>query len=223
MSYSNARSLLLSSLGVVVATTLPMTGCGGSDETQSSSDGDLQSSSAELRGLGGTSSKPERHCAPKGPLVEPTVPTDLSVPATATLVARYRGVGSQIYTCSPNPNAATDGNADVWTFKAPSATLYNAHCCVAGTHFAGPTWQSVDGSTIVASKVASAASPNADSIPILLLKAVSNTGSGIFSNVTFVQRLDTVGGVAPTGACDNEGAELDVPYEANYYFYTGGN
>jgi hypothetical protein len=138
-------------------------------------------------------------------------------------VARYHGVGTQIYTCLPNPNATPDGGVeDIWTFKAPNATLYNEHCCVAGTHFAGPTWQSIDGSTIVGSKVASAASPNADSIPMLLLKAKSNSGNGIFSNVTYVQRLDTQGGVAPSGACNIEGAELAVPYEANYYFYAGG-
>jgi hypothetical protein len=52
--------------------------------------------------------------------------------------------------------------------------------------------------------------------------ANSNNGSGIFSNVTFVQRLETEGGVAPTGRCGTEGAELAVPYEADYYFYTGG-
>ena len=194
---------------------LPLAGCGAAEGNSTSSEGDLQSSSADLRG--------GRHCGPTGPLVEPTVPAALSVPTTATMVARYHEVGTQIYTCLPDPTVPADaGTSDIWTFKAPSATLYNSHCCVAGTHFAGPTWRSVDGSTVVGDKVASAASPNANSIPMLLLKAKSNTGSGIFSNVTYVQRLDTQGGVAPSGACDTEGAELAVPYEANYYFYTGG-
>jgi len=199
-----------------LASVLPLSGCGGAEGNGTASAGNLQSSVADLRGG-------VRHCAPSGPLVEPTVPVALSAPASATLVARYHAVGTQIYTCLPDPNAPTDGGVSgIWTFKAPSATLYNSHCCVAATHFAGPTWQSVDGSTVVGSKVASADSPNAASIPILLLKAKSNTGSGIFSNVTYVQRLDTQGGVAPSGACGTEGAELAVPYEANYYFYTGG-
>jgi hypothetical protein len=202
---------------LIAANALSLAGCGSADQT-ASADGDLNSSNADLkRGLG------RHHCGPTGPLIAPTVPAGIAAPTTATLVARYHGIGTQNYICSPNPNATADGGVDnVWTFEAPSATLYNEHCCVAATHFAGPTWQSVDGSTIVGSKVASAASPNADSIPILLLKAVSNTGPGIFSDVTFVQRLDTQGGLAPSGACDVVGAELDVPYEANYYFYTGG-
>lgn len=219
MFKANVLSNSMSRLGIGAAAIFTLAGCGAADGSAASSEGDLQSSSADLRGLRGS----HRHCAPPGPPMEPAVPAALSVPATATLVARYHGVGTQIYTCAPNPNATPDGGvADVWTFKAPSATLYTEHCCVAGTHSAGPTWLSTDGSSVVGSKVASAASPNADSIPILLLKAVSNNGTGIFTDVTFVQRLDTQGGVAPAGACDNEGAELAVPYEANYYFYKGG-
>jgi hypothetical protein len=195
---------------------LSLAGCGGGGGGATPSESDLQSSMADLR-------SPGRHCKAPGPLVEPAVPDTLRVPDAATLVARYHAVGTQIYTCLPDPNAPSDaGVRDIWTFKAPSATLYNSHCCVAATHFAGPTWQSVDGSSVVGAKVAAAASPNADSIPILLLSAKSNTGSGIFSNVTYIQRLDTEGGLAPNGPCDTEGAELQVPYEANYYFYMGG-
>jgi len=197
------------------ATSLALAGCGAANEP-GASDSPLGSSSAELKG--------GRHnCGPTGRLVSPTVPAALIVPATATLVARYHATGTQNYVCSPSTATNADGGVtNVWTFKAPNATLYNEHCCVAGTHFAGPTWRSIDGSSVVGAKLASATSPNPDSIPILLLKAASNSGSGIFSNVTFIQRLDTLGGVAPTGPCEVQGAELDVPYEANYYFYAGG-
>jgi len=203
----------------VASSSLTLIGCSGANDP-ASGQADLLSSSVDLKQGGGPS---RRHCGPRGQLEAPSVPVGLEVPATAKLAARYHAVGTQIYTCLPSANANADGGViDVWTFKAPSATLYNEHCCLAGSHFAGPTWASVDGSSVVASKVASATSPNPDSVPILLLKAVSNAGSGIFSNVTFVQRLDTEGGLAPTGPCDVEGVELAVPYEANYYFYTGG-
>jgi len=60
-------------------------------------------------------------------------------------------------------------------------------------------------------------------VPWLLLQATSNMGTGAFSDVTFVQRLNTAGGVAP-GGCDATTANTDtrVPYSADYYFFTGG-
>ena len=60
-------------------------------------------------------------------------------------------------------------------------------------------------------------------IPWLLLKARSNDGSGIFSTITYVQRLQTAGGVAPAEGCDRSdpGAERAIPYTAVYAFYYG--
>ena len=200
MTKLNAINLV--SILYALAAVLPLVGCTGAR--------------APL-----TSAKP---CAPREPFTKPLAPDALNVPAAAKLVALYHAVGTQIYTCAPMPNASNEaGMNDIWTLKAPDATLYAEHQCVAGTHFGGPTWKSVDGSSVVGAKIASANSPNVDSIPILLLKAVSNNGSGILSKVTYVQRLDTQGGIAPNRPCDNLGAELAVPYEANYYFYTAGN
>jgi hypothetical protein len=63
--------------------------------------------------------------------------------------------------------------------------------------------------------------PDPSAIPWLLLEAQEHTGSGAFSTVTYIQRLDTVGGVAPVEGCDeaHEGDEARVPYEATYAFY----
>jgi hypothetical protein len=69
------------------------------------------------------------------------------------------------------------------------------------------------------------ASPVAGAIPELLLKATDHAGDGVFAGVSFVQRLDTVGGAAPAAATchdDHVGDEQDVPYTAQYLFYTGG-
>ncbi len=97
-----------------------------------------------------------------------------------------------------------------------------------------PQWASVaDGSTIIGARVAAVPAPVADGgadagvtdITWVLLRAASNTGEGILANVTYVQRVDTKGGVGPSGACDtgDAGAARNVGYTARYYFYTGGN
>ncbi len=61
--------------------------------------------------------------------------------------------------------------------------------------------------------------PNTNAIPWLLLKAVANDTPGIFQTATHVQRLNTVGGLAPAAAGSYVGEERDVPYTAEYYFY----
>jgi hypothetical protein len=90
-----------------------------------------------------------------------------------------------------------------------------------GGHYAGPTWEANDGSKVVGEVVerANAAGPGA--IPWLLLKARSNDGPGAFRTVTYVQRLETAGGVAPTEGCHQSaaGAERAVEYGATYTFY----
>jgi hypothetical protein len=148
-------------------------------------------------------------------LSTPQLPSStLAVPAGNKVAFSYDAVGVQIYTCT------TSGPGYAWVFQAPEATLYAKHGRVAGKHYVGPTWESIDGSTVVGSKVAAfTADPTA--IPELLLQAVSHTGDGRMTDVTYVQRLDTVGGLAPTTGCDatQAGVTARVDYTATYYFY----
>ena len=88
---------------------------------------------------------------------------------------------------------------------------------IVGIHYAGPTWESNSGSKVVGT-VLERCTPDPDAIPWLLLKAVSNEGPG-FSRVTFIQRVNTVGGIAPTDPGDFVGEEVEVPYTTEYYFY----
>ena len=90
-----------------------------------------------------------------------------------------------------------------------------------GRHFAGPTWEGQDGSAVVGAVLERADAPESGAIPWLLLEAKDHKGSGVFSTITHVQRLDTTGGVAPTSACDtvHAGEEVRQPYEATYAFY----
>jgi hypothetical protein len=145
-------------------------------------------------------------------------PANLAPPAGAVLVFELNARGDQIYTCEPKPD---DASAYVWTFKAPEAELFNSRGEIVGRHFAGPTWQGNDGSAVVGSVLERADAPESGAIPWLLLEATDHAGSGIFSTITHIQRLATVGGTAPAEGCDavHAGEESRQPYEATYAFY----
>ena len=126
------------------------------------------------------------------------------------VIAHGFAIGVQIY--------RWDGTS--WVFVAPEATLYedpDFHGQFA-SHFAGPTWESNSGSQVVGTDVLERCTPDPDSIPWLLLKATSS-GPGIFQGVTFVQRVNTVGGIAPDEPGDFVGDIAEVPYTADYFFY----
>jgi len=146
------------------------------------------------------------------------VPDILAPPGSSVLLFELDANGVQIYACEADPN---DAASYVWTFKAPEADLFNSRGEVVATHFAGPTWQGTDGSAVVATVAERSDAPEAGVIPWLLLEAEEHAGGGAFSTVTYIQRLDTVGGVAPAEGCDeaHEGEEARVPYEATYAFF----
>ncbi len=146
------------------------------------------------------------------------IPENLVPPTSSILLFDLAAQGVQIYTCEAKPDDAT---AFVWTFKAPEADLFNKNGDVVGTHFAGPTWQGYDGSSVAGAVLERADSPDTGSIPWLLLEATEHTGAGAFSTITHVQRLDTVGGAAPAEGCDADhaGDEVRQPYEATYAFF----
>lgn len=135
-----------------------------------------------------------------------TVPPELTVPAGYKLVAELPvDHGSQIYTCA---NGA-------WTFLEPAAVLRSWH--VQALHSKGPIWISpTDGSSVTAAVTASLSTQG--TIPQLLLKSTANRGDGLFGNVSYIQRLNTSGGLAPTGSCSN-GAIKAVEYRADYFMY----
>ena len=50
-------------------------------------------------------------------------------------------------------------------------------------------------------------------------RATSTSGHGRFERVTYIQRVNTIGGTAPADAGLIVGDEARVPYTAEYYFY----
>jgi Protein of unknown function (DUF3455) len=142
------------------------------------------------------------------------VPPKLQPPANEQLLLQVHAKGDQIYTCK------SDAAQFTWTLKAPDAQLFDNNGKPFGKHFAGPSWEASDGSRVTGKAVANSPSPDADSIPWLLLTVVSHEG-GVLSRATSIQRLNTKGGKAPASGCDasHAGQELRVPYSADYRFY----
>lgn len=108
-------------------------------------------------------------------------------------------------------------NGTKWVFVAPEAILFNGDGVI-GTHYVGPTWESNSGSTVVGA-VLERATPDPTAIPWLKLEAVETEGPGIFDGITFIQRINTVGGLAPSEPGEFVGEEVEVPYLADYVFY----
>ncbi|HZI55919.1 MAG TPA: DUF3455 domain-containing protein [Verrucomicrobiae bacterium] len=147
---------------------------------------------------------------------KPTVPHTLQAPAGEELVLVARASGFQIYIC----HAEAEGKP-AWVLKAPEAQLFDQQGKSIGRHFGGPTWQHNDGSQITARMAARADAPEPGTIPWLLLTVTGQTGSGVLSGVTTIQRINTVGGLAPAEGCTaaNIEAEFKSSYTADYYFY----
>jgi len=157
-------------------------------------------------------------CASSSTAKSEDIPAPLRVSATDVSTLRTHATGVQIYQCRVNKDDAARFD---WQLKEPSADLYDKHGNKIGRHFAGPTWESSDGSRVMGEVVARANSPDPNAIAWLLLSAKSTSGNGVFAGVHFIQRLHTVGGNAPAGGCDqaSAGRELRVSYSADYWFY----
>lgn len=148
----------------------------------------------------------------------PEVPETLKVPATQEVSLEAQATGVQIYECTASKD---DPMRFEWVFKAPKAELFDTAGKSIGRHYAGPTWESTDGSKVVGEVRARDNGPDPNAIPWLLLSAKSTSGNGVFSRTQSIQRVHTAGGKAPAEGCNRAqaGKELLVPYKAVYYFY----
>jgi hypothetical protein len=144
-------------------------------------------------------------------LTAPEVPCpQINVPEGNKVAFRAYASGVQVYWW----------NGTNWGFVVPLADLFaspNFQGKV-GRHYGGPTWRSNSGSLVIGRKLASCA-VDSGSIPWLLLVAEETDGDGIFRDVTYVQRVKTVGGLVPAMPGSYDGQEVSVPYTAEYYFY----
>jgi hypothetical protein len=158
-------------------------------------------------------------CAASPPAQTVDIPASLQVPAADVSVRHTRGAGVQIYGCRANKD---DAARFEWQLKAPEAEIRDLAGNKIGKHYAGPTWEAVDGSKVSGELVARVNSTDPDAIAWLLLRAKATSGDGIFGGVRFIQRLHTAGGNAPSIGCNqaSAGGEVRVSYSADYWFYS---
>jgi hypothetical protein len=174
--------------------------------------------------------------APTG-IEVPAVPPNLEVPAGNIAFLKGFAIGTQNYICI----SAKKGQE--WRFLGPQATLF---LTIGGkvtqqisTHFlstnpsdglARPTWQdSSDTSKVWGRAVQSSSDPvyvEAGAVPWLLLAAAGTEagplGGTVLTQTTYIQRLNTSGGVMPSTGCqtgNDVGRVALVPYTTEYYFY----
>ena len=145
------------------------------------------------------------------------LPEPVRVPAGQKMRMMATGVGDLSYECREKKDMA--GQYE-WVFVGPVANLMSSDRKTVGKYYAGPTWESTDGSKITGKQVA-VAPGGSGNIPLQLVKTDPAMGAGAMNGVTYIQRINTKGGVAPTMACDaaGMGKKQTVKYEADYVFY----
>lgn len=177
----------------------------------------------------------------------PPTPTAITPPEGNTAFLVGHAIGSQGYTCLPTSDGGTAWSVTARPEATLNLTFFGQPVQII-THFTSinakpngvllpvslsgnATWQSsLDSSKVWAAVIGphtlpagnDASCPNSGSIPCLLLQSIGNqagpTGGKLLANTTFVQRLNTKGGAAPTTACTVGQTQL-VGYTADYFFY----
>jgi Protein of unknown function (DUF3455) len=146
------------------------------------------------------------------------LPDAVQVPSGHRVALETVGVGSITYECREKANMV---GAFEWVFVGPTAVLNSRGGASVGKYYGPPaTWEHGDGSKLTGAQVAVAPAA-AGSIPLQLVKANVAMGAGAMTGTTYVQRVATRGGVAPTAVCavENKGRKEVVKYQADYIFW----
>src|SRR5215475_12755 len=140
--------------------------------------------------------------------------------ATTGVAALQESVifGSQIYACTAQP----DGSFAFTQHNVEARLLGGIHHTFVRPDAGPPQWQAPDGSA-VSGKVVAKNANGAGNIAELDLDATQiGSSTGLLAHAVEVLRLNTVGGVAPTGTCDPQATPtVSVPYQADYIFING--
>jgi len=185
--------------------------------------------------------------AKDGSIPLPSVPDVVKVEDGNEVYLVGHATGTQNYVCLPS------GSGVAYSLFTPEATLFDDRGGQIITHFFSinpfepggvirATWQSsLDTSTVWAKATGTA---NFNDFPTFVRKGaidwvrldVKNIGPGAMAGptggdklvkTTFIQRINTIGGLAPSTGCSTSediGRRAFIPYRADYVFYkaTGG-
>ena len=145
-----------------------------------------------------------------------SIPEQIKPPSGNSAVLKVHAKGDQIYQCSLSSGIYS------WQLQAPDARLFDSEGHVVGNHYSGPVWEYKEGSRVVGRVLNKIEITPASSISWLLVEVVSHKGNGLFSDVSFINRINTDGGLPPVSGCDSNhlGTERRVAYTADYIFYS---
>lgn len=152
------------------------------------------------------------------------IPEAVDLPANTpggnTRIATYYAVGVQQY--KSQKKAGSNPVSFEWVFVGPKAGLFDVKNKRVGSHGAGPFWELSPADSIFAqhfSPAKTAAAPGGNSIDwLLLMPKNGKTPTGIFKDVTYVQRIATTEGKMPDTKPSAENIVAEVPYTAIYRF-----
>jgi len=181
--------------------------------------------SAGLVACGGMSPAAAPMSAPMGAAMpmpmsysQDMLPEPVKVPTGHRVAWETVGVGEITYECKPKAGSPA---AFEWVFAGPKADLMSRSGALLGGYYGPPaTWTSKDGSKLTGAQLA-VAPAGAGNIPFQLVKAHPDLGSGALTGVSYIQRVATQGGVAPSLPCTSEGLgrRETVKYQADYIFW----
>jgi len=148
-----------------------------------------------------------------------SIPISIKPPQGNHPLMALHAKGDQIYECALN------GGVYAWQLQAPDAKLYDNHNQIVGNHYSGPVWEYKEGSRVVGKVLNKIDVAPESSISWLLVEVVSHKGDGLFSGVSYINRIHTKGGLLPKVICNSNhlGGEKRIPYTADYIFYTKKN
>ncbi len=185
-------------------------------------------------------------------ITAPATPSAITPPAGNSAFFLGHAVGTQGYVCLPTRPGASTASWTVNGARPEATLFASifGQSVEAVTHFlspntnpngsapnplpfGSPTWQSsLDSSKVWGLQLQSIPAgsdqscPHAGAIACLLLESIGSeagpAGGKFLTQTTFVQRLNTQGGFAPTSGCSvigDVGKQILVPYTADYYFF----
>jgi hypothetical protein len=156
--------------------------------------------------------------APMPMYSQASLPDGVKVPGGHTVAMETVGAGDITYECRAKKDMVDQFE---WVFVGPDAKLMDRKGAQVGRYFGPPaTWENKDGSKITGAQLA-VAPAGAGNIPLQLVKANPAVGAGAMQGVTYIQRVATQGGVAPSMVCaaSTAGQKQIVKYQADYIFW----
>lgn len=152
------------------------------------------------------------------PFSQSALPDSVKVPDGHKVAWETVGVGEITYECRSKAGAP---GAFEWVFVGPKADLRSRTGAVVGRYWGPPATWAAGSSAGITGKQLAVAPGGSGNIPLQLVKADPVMGAGALEGVSYIQRVATVGGVAPSLPCTNDGLGRRevVRYQADYIFW----